>query len=460
MAQSEVYTRLTPSAQQTSGNQLPGRVLFVYMMWIFVWYEPDWFVESLGGGVVLVKFYALMFIPVALLLLTHLRREALFWPFLLVIAIHVIWMPFVLNRGFLTNAFMKVVQYPVLAILTISIIETPQQIVPLIKLFLGQFIWYGLQGLPAAGVVWHQNLANTDSFGPFMTIGFGFAYYLAMGTSSKKYRYLALFICALGLIGTLLSFARGAFIALCVVFAVIVIRMPRKTAVLAYGALFVAIGLIAIKVAFPHGEFWDEMGTITEEGASEGTGLQRWVMWQIAGELFLMYPILGVGPGNFGPNAVEYLTEQGVTDMGSSFNSRGKLYMMALHNDFVQVMVEQGIIGLIALLAMLIYFNSIVRLLRAEPIKRIWQEQTAGFIDSAYLALALEVSMVGYLVNAIFYNQFYSNWIWSILMFALVARSLTKRAMLSLVESPVYTDARHGKAGAWSVSGRRELHVK
>ena len=409
-------------------DRTPARILFIYVMWFFVWFDPDWFAAALGGGPFLVKGYALLFIPVCFLLMKHFRKEVLFWPYLIILMTFFVWMPFVLNQGFLINGLGKVLQYSLLTMVTVAVVKTPQQMVPLLKLFLLQFIWYGIQGLPTAGVQWHQNLSNEDSFGPFMTIGMAYAYYVAIGTSDVKYRYLAFLACFLGVAGTIVSFARGAFIGLCVVFATLAIRSPKKLAFLGYGTVFAVIGLGVILVMFPNGEFWDEMGTITEESNTEGTGLQRWVLWKTAGELFLDSPIFGVGPMNFGPTAAEYFTERGVTNIGSTFDTPGKLYMISLHNDYVQIMVEQGIVGLVVLAAVFVRFFSYLRVLRSDAVRMAWENRGCKFLDSKNLALGLEAAMVGLMVSSVFYPQIFINyWMWSIMMLAFVAATISRR---------------------------------
>lgn len=423
-----------PGLVASEEKTLP-RVTFLYVMWAFLWYDPDWFAATHGGSVVFVKLYALLYLPLFVLLAKHWRTEALFWPYLLTLAIHLGWIPFAANRGLAINGAGRVIQFCALFALTISVLETPRQMIPLLKLFLFEFVWYGLQGLPTAGVMWHNTLANEDSYGPFMTLGLGFSYYFAMGTDSKKYRNWAFLVCVLCMAGTVVSFARGAIISLCLVLAAIAVRTPRKLAFLGLGAILSVAGLAAIQIAFPNGEFWAEMATISE-GNESGTGLQRWVLWVAAWELFKGSPFLGVGPGNFGWNAAEYYISQGATNLGSTFDNPEKLYTMALHNDFVQVMVEQGIIGLFGLLAMLVYFNKATRFLRREPVRKAWREHMGGFIDSSSLALGLEASMVGYLANAVFYNQYYTDWLWTLLMFALVSASLAKRVMPDTAHHP------------------------
>ncbi|NOS81407.1 MAG: O-antigen ligase family protein [Nitrospira sp.] len=199
-------------------------------------------------------------------------------------------------------------------------------------------------------------------------------------------------------------------------------------------------------IIFPNGEFWNEMATITEEGHTAGTGEQRWVMWQAAWQLFLAHPILGVGPGNFGPTAAEYFSERGVTDMGNSFDTPAKMYGMALHNDYVQVMVEQGIVGLFALAALFIYFFKYVRFLRTEAVQKVWASQAGGFIDSNNLALGLEAAMVGVMSTSVFYPQLFINyWMWSLMMIAILVSSISRRMIETLADTQASPLRRGGR---------------
>jgi len=414
-----------------------ARVMFVYIMWALVWYEPDWFAATHGGSVIFVKLYALTYLPVFVLLAKHGRREAFFWPYLLTLAIYFVWIPFASNRGLTINGLVKVFQFCALFSLTVSVLDTPRQMIPLLKLFLFQFVWFGLQGLVDEGKVgWHNTLGDTNSYGALMSLGLGYSYYFAMGTNEKAYRRWAFLVCLLCMAGTVVSFARGAMIALCVVFGAIAVRTPRKLAFLGLGTILVVVGLVAIQIAFPNGEFWDEMATISETNEG-GTGLHRWVLWTAGWRLFTMSPILGVGPGNFGWNAAEYFLSQGVTNLGSTFDNPAKMTMMALHNDFLQVMVEQGIVGLIGLMAILVYFNKATRFLRTESARKLWQEHTGGFIDSSSLALGLEAAMIGFWVNSMFYPHYYVSWFWSLVMLALVAVSVTRRIMTESLIDPI-----------------------
>jgi len=114
--------------------------------------------------------------------------------------------------------------------------------------------------------------------------------------------------------------------------------------------------------------------------------------------------------------------------MGSTFDTPDKMYMMALHNDYVQVMVEQGLVGLFALASIFVYFFKSVRYLRSEVVQKAWMNQTGGFIDPGNLARGLEAAMIGFMVTSAVYPQLFINyWMWSIMMLALLSSTIARR---------------------------------
>jgi O-antigen ligase len=109
------------------------------------------------------------------------------------------------------------------------------------------------------------------------------------------------------------------------------------------------------------------------------------------------------------------------------------MYSIALHNDYVQVMAEQGLVGLFALAAVFIYFFRYVRFLRTEAVQKAWASQAGGFIDSSNLALGLEAAMIGVMVTSVFYPQmFITYWSWSIMMMALLTVAISRRMVGTL----------------------------
>jgi len=251
-----------------------------------------------------------------------------------------------------------------------------------------------------------------------MVMGFGISYYFATGVNSKALRSLSIFTSFLCMAGAILAFARGAMLALLVVLMTLLLRSHRRLVFLGYGSVAILVGLAVIQIAFPGGQFWAEMQTIQEVDSEEG----RLILWGLAWKLFVAYPILGVGPGNFGPNAAEFFTGR----LGGGFDDPAMLYFWELHNDFVKILAEQGLVGVFAMGAMLVGFNNRLRMMRTEGARNRWRESTGGYIDLYILSLALEVGMVGFLANSFFYNQLYMHWFWSIFSLAYVVANVSR----------------------------------
>jgi len=419
-----MVTLLRPAPQRTT-----PAVVLVYILWILVWFEPDWFLAARGAGV-LVRIFPLLLLPAMAMIAFNGRREAFYWPFVALLAIHVLWLPFAINSGFVMVCLKRLIHYLVVIALTVSVIDTGRRAELLLKLFLLHFIWFAVQGIPSGFVWWHIVLGNQDSYGPLMVMGLGFSYYFASGTTSTRYRILASVSGLICMAGLVLTFTRGAMLALAVVILAIWIRTPRKLAFLGYSVVALAIGLAVIQVAYPNGEFWERMQSIGD-GTTAGTGETRWILWKLAGELFLVHPILGVGPGNFGTNAAEYSAGQG--NLGNIFNDPSMLYMWFLHNDYVQVLVEQGLVGVVVMGAILVGFNRRLRWLRTAEARRRWHEATGGFIDLRHVSLGLEVAMIGYLANAVFYGHIYLiHWFWSLVMFAHLLARVTRTESIAV----------------------------
>src|SRR5207249_9502695 len=97
-----------------------------------------------------------------------------------------------------------------------------------------------------------------------------------------------------------------------------------------------------------------------------------------------------------------------------------------LHNDYMQILAEQGLLGIFGMGAMQVGLNDRLRFLRTEDARKRWQEATGGFVDLRSLSLGLEAALIGYLANAVFYGHIYFHWFWSIFSLAYVLANVTR----------------------------------
>ncbi len=155
--------------------------------------------------------------------------------------------------------------------------------------------------------------------------------------------------------------------------------------ILRYFVIIFGIAIIAVVVI----SVIDKNKTIQNHLANttnikEGNSFHRLNLWKKTISLAQEKPLLGVGAGNWRIEILQY-DLQVTTD-------RGRIMPDRAHNDYLQILAENGIIGLVTLLllfALLLYFC--VRTLK----------KTENFQDSFFI-LILFFALVGYMVDSFF----------------------------------------------------------
>jgi O-antigen ligase len=399
---------------------VPASLRLVYAMWVVLLLEPEWWLATFGAGPL--KRIPTLLVPILIgIALSRADLRVLYWPMGLFFVSHTITLPVVTNRGYAMDAVKYVLLFYALLVASVATIDTVRKAVPVVAIFALQFVWWGLHGLPAGGVSWHSTLSNQDGFGPVMVLGLAFAAPLALGARSRLHRAGAIGIVGLCAFGLVASFARGAVLAGGAVLLVLWLRSHRKAAM--FVGILLAVGTIAIasRVLFPDGAFWTEMQTITE-GFDDPTGADRRDLWWAGWEVFLRSPLVGVGPSNVGAYAAEHFA---FGDARGFYEDPAHLYGRSLHNIYVQLLAEQGLVGVVLFLVILLDFFRRNRALRMPAAIARWSEGTAGQTDLRAISLGLEAAMAGYLVSSVFYDQLYSSALYSLVALNLVLWSVT-----------------------------------
>lgn len=411
----------------------------VYLIAVLLLVGPQWFVGGPSR-----QLLTLVTVGTAVLLVVNPPKRGWYLPLLLFFAYNILTMPLAVNRLYAIVPIKTLFVYYVFALATISFIRTPKEAWPLLAImFVWQWVWWLGWGLVPGQVSWHPELANHDAFGPLMVIGSGMCLYFAQAVRVKWLRTLG-YVCAVLCVGGVVSaFARGAVLTLALVLVVAWLRSPRKgrmtaAMVLMVGAIVLAAELLGSTTRSGDLErgpttFWSEMAT-SMEGTSEGTGSDRKVLWTLAWGLFKSSPIIGVGGANFGPASATML--RSVEIGGDYADNQATLYDRALHNSLVQVLCEYGTIGSLIFLAMLVDFAIRNRQLRRRRLADAWSRAMGGTVDLPMLSLGLESGMVAYLGTALFYNQLFVPWLYTLLTFNVMLHLLAKRAAKVLGPAP------------------------
>jgi O-antigen ligase len=414
-----------PSALTGPARRNPQRginaslpLLHLYFVWALTLFDFQFFLGNVVASPLIYVLY-LGYPPLLLMMaiqgpmiMVMAKRWMWFPAMFALLAIAVMTVPIADNKQLARQAAQYLLIYYVIALGTAVYVRTAMQAVPIVVMLIGHFAWYGLFARTSGLVPWHPTLANYDGFGSLMVMGVAICYWFAVAARHRIVKLLIYLLAVYCVLGVVASFARAAFLSLVVLVGWMWIRSPRK---LLTGAGILAAALVIVAGAsliFEPGFFYSEIMSAFEEGASEGTGQQRWELWKVGFRVWLMRPILGVGGGNFGAFAAGHFR---VGEL-EAFPNPGQLYGFNLHNAYMQILSEFGTLGIVAFGLTLWDFWKKNRAMRERAAGLAWDQRTGGRFELRYMALGLEAATIANLLSGMFYASlfapfFYTVWV-------------------------------------------------
>lgn len=233
-----------------------------------------------------------------------------------------------------------------------------------------------------------------------------FAVYFLMVNARKIWPLLGVLILTSAVV---LTHSRAGFVGLCVTglaFLLFFMKTQKK-----YAILFVGFALLLWSVA-PE-SYKERISTITAWEADELTGKTgtRIDSWKVAITEGLKHPILGVGAGS------------GVYVMGKTSKD-----WHDIHNAFIQVFVEMGILGFMAYLSLFaIPFRRHSVFMRNHNL-----ENDLSRVDLLYKVT--RISFLAFAITAFFTPQAYSPLLYTLTAIAIIGFELMKKQKESLHE--------------------------
>lgn len=199
------------------------------------------------------------------------------------------------------------------------------------------------------------------------------------------------------------TFSRGGFLSCLVMTGLWWLRSQKKLRA-AFAIILCAIILIP---ALPE-SFWHRMQTIqTYEEGNDSSALGRLHFWKVAVDMANANPILGVGfySYNSAYDAYDFSTGR----YGSQ---------RAVHSSFFGLLAEVGYVGVV--LAMIIFWGALRSCARVRRLVRR-KEAAQKF---GYIATALEMSLIVFLVGGSFLAFQYNEMLWHIIGLTIVLERL------------------------------------
>jgi putative inorganic carbon (HCO3(-)) transporter len=200
-------------------------------------------------------------------------------------------------------------------------------------------------------------------------------------------RAVATFALLLSLPAVIVTFSRAGFLTLVAIGLMGAICFLRRGAVLP--AIGVTVVALAIMPVLPKG-YIERLSTIVDIDADPtGSAQGRWTDYQVATEVVIANPIVGVGLGQ---------------DILALNEARGRATWRSVHNAFLEYAVDLGIPGILLFLSLLVAsFRSARRVERfASRASQLW--------DVSVFAAGAQIALVAFAVAAFFHPiayQFY-----------------------------------------------------
>ena len=214
---------------------------------------------------------------------------------------------------------------------------------------------YAIYGEPSLGFdIRAEGGADSPTIFGFIMVLFGFISIIDVWTQSKNEKLFSIFIFFLAMYSVVLSGTRIAWVMFVVLFFSAMFIWSIRGHLTKKGLLLILIALALVTAFSMNNKQFNEKIeiAITEikissvDKDSRGSVGLRLLMWKGGFEAFKQQPIIGYGYQNTGLEASRYIS-------GSYAKAYIKNQKM-LHNDYVNSLVGFGILGLLALMAMLL----------------------------------------------------------------------------------------------------------
>ena len=238
--------------------------------------------------------------------------------------------------------------------------------------------------------------SNPNDLGLLLDISLPLVWYAYRTATTKATRYMALLTIAASVLTVVITFSRGAFLGLFVVAGLTAWKLGKGKRI----RIFVLIAvLLPVTLAILPGGYSDRMlsifyGDMDETGSREGR-----IKLMEAGVTSMIEHPLGVGLG------MNILT---AADSGAGWN--------VIHNAYLQVGVELGVVGFILYLALIWKTSQGLSAIEQSPVRNI-----------ADLAFAIRLSLIAFMVGGFFGPVAYNFYFFYPGGMAIALKSLVKR---------------------------------
>ena len=346
------------------------------------------------------------------------RLQTKLWlPLLAIMAIHV---PIAVNNFHALMALKDMFLLYCVYLGIVTFVDSLEKMMTLIKMWLGTHVFLAVMGIAKGGHGIGGWMGDENDFCMVMNMVVPFGYFLLFSSTGvvQKMKYLGF----LGsfILAAMASLSRGGFFGLAAVGAYCWYRSPKKL-----NALIVVVVAVLFMLVLAPETYWDEIASSTSDETMgvQGTGGARLYTWGIGMKMFYANPIIGIGQSNF-PWTFD------IYEAGQKFNDRSFGGRQA-HSAWVTLISELGLAGIVIIGAMLLQCYKDLKLVRKRfsPVmsaQKYGQIVEAGEDMRAYLARAMEGSLIGFIVSGVFISILWYPSLWIMMALVVALRNISE----------------------------------
>jgi len=241
-------------------------------------------------------------------------------------------------------------------------------------------------------IVWNYQGLTHGEFAAMLTSACPLAYIFLRNEEYKPIIRILLWFCLFTFVfGVILTYSRGGLIALSITLFLAILQDKQKIKPILF---FLIVGLLISNKISEH--YINRMKTITYMEQDVST-MGRIATNYAALNMIKAHPLFGVGAGNFNNTFISYTPEN-----LKQYVREGK----SIHNFFLQVASETGLIGLLIFSLLIIKpFFEVIKLrklfLKHEKMKSL-----------AYIATSLGLALFGYCISGQFFPGAYYSYLY------------------------------------------------
>lgn len=244
-------------------------------------------------------------------------------------------------------------------------------------------------------------VADGNFFGQIMVVVLALALERAVGSVGRLARLAAMAAVAITAFTILITYSRGAMLASIVVGLLAFRRSKHRGRTVIIGVAAVLVLLLAAPANYS-ARFLELPAAIGIGSGAETSGIDpaiagRSSSWAVAGRMFSDHPLFGAGIGNYEVNYLDYSARLGLDARGES---------RAAHSLPLQVLAEQGVVGLLA------FGGVIIGAFVSMRVARRRLEAVPDLASDSSLLIGLRDGFIGYLVAGIFLHDAFQQYLW------------------------------------------------